>query len=85
MAGSAGASRLSVPATARKKYPENGVEYHAFPTVSALAEATEEELRGLGLGYRARYIVETAQSVQTGEVSLEKIEGTRYYRRRKEN
>ena len=66
-----------------KKVSENGVEYHAFPTVSALAEATEEELRGLGLGYRARYIVETAQSVQTGEVSLEKIEGTRYYRRAK--
>ena len=59
------------------------MEYHAFPTVSALTEATEEELRGLGLGYRARYIVETAQSVQTGEVSLEKIEGTRYYRRAK--
>ena len=27
--------------------------------------------------------METAQSVQTGEVSLEKIEGTRYYRRAK--
>ena len=65
------------------KVSKNGVEYHAFPTVSTLAKATEEELRGIGLGYRARYIVETAQSVQTGEVSLEKIEGTRYYRRAK--
>ena len=66
-----------------KKVSENGVEYHAFPMVSALAEATEEELRGLGLGYRSRYIVETSASCTDREVSLEKIEGMRYYRRAK--
>ena len=31
----------------------------SFPDAAALAAATEEELRGLGLGYRAKYIVET--------------------------
>jgi len=31
----------------------------SFPDAAALAAATEEELRGLGLGYRAKYVVET--------------------------
>ncbi|CAM9110279.1 unnamed protein product, partial [Phaeothamnion confervicola] len=35
--------------------------YHAFPTLEVLCGATEEELRGLGFGYRARYVVETAE------------------------
>ena len=63
-----------------KKITESGAEYDAFPTVSALAAAPEEELRALGLGYRARYISETAKSIASGEISLEKIEGMRYYR-----
>ena len=46
-----------------KKEAPDGTEYYAFPTVSALAAATEEELRSLGLGYRARYIVSTAKSI----------------------
>lgn len=61
-----------------KKTAENGTEFYTFPTVEALAGASEEELRALGLGYRARYIAETARSVFYGEVSLEKIAGMRY-------
>lgn len=60
-----------------KKEVSDGTEYYAFPTVSALAAATEEELRSLGLGYRARYIVSTAKSIDMGEISLEKIAGMR--------
>jgi len=48
-------------------------------------KATEEELRALGMGYRARYLVETSRSICQGEISLEKIQSMRYYgRARKE-
>ncbi|PSP75392.1 8-oxoguanine DNA glycosylase [Halobacteriales archaeon QS_1_68_20] len=44
-----------------------GETYHAFPTPDRLAAATEAELRDLGLGYRAPYVVETARMVADGE------------------
>ena len=40
-----------------------GLEHHAFPPVHRLAEASIPHLTVLGLGYRARYIKETAQKV----------------------
>jgi len=45
--------------------------YHPFPTPYALAKASEESLRGCGLGYRAPYIRKTAQMVCRGEIDLE--------------
>ena len=36
------------------------LEFFAFPTVEELCTATEAELRAIGFGYRARYIVGTA-------------------------
>jgi len=35
-----------------------GVTYYSFPTISQLMKATEDELRNLGFGYRAKYIVD---------------------------
>ena len=35
-------------------------DFFTFPTASALARASEEELRALGLGYRAAYVRQTA-------------------------
>ena len=32
---------------------------YSFPTLESLSAASEDALRDLGLGYRARYIVET--------------------------
>ena len=58
-------------------------EYYSFPSPGQLATATEEELRALGMGYRARYIVETTESILNGEVSLEKLYQMKYYRRAK--
>ena len=49
----------------------NGETYHAFPTPDRLARATEEELRELGLGYRAPYVVRTAEMVASGEAHPE--------------
>ncbi|OVE85735.1 DNA-3-methyladenine glycosylase family protein [Natronolimnobius baerhuensis] len=45
----------------------DGETYHAFPTPEQLATATEDELRELGLGYRAPYVVRTAEMVANGE------------------
>ena len=44
-------------------------EYQAFPTPAQLAAASEEELRGLKLGYRAPYVKRTAQLIADGEVN----------------
>lgn len=43
----------------------NGRELLRFPTPEELAEATEDELRDLGTGYRAKYIVETMKILQS--------------------
>ena len=49
----------------------DGETYHAFPTPDQLATATEAELRDLGLGYRAPYVVRTAEMVASGEAHPE--------------
>ncbi|WP_049920942.1 DNA-3-methyladenine glycosylase family protein [Halopiger djelfimassiliensis] len=46
----------------------DGEQYYAFPTPDQLAAATEAELRELGLGYRAPYVVRTAEMVAEDEV-----------------
>jgi N-glycosylase/DNA lyase len=38
--------------------------FYTFPTVEALCGATEAELRALGFGYRAKYIVQSASLLQ---------------------
>lgn len=38
--------------------------WFAFPSISSLANATEEELRELGFGYRAKSIIVAAQQLQ---------------------
>eukprot|EP00903_Cladosiphon_okamuranus_P011070 g10450.t2 len=41
------------------------LELHSFPTVDALAmRATEADLRAMGFGYRAKYIVESAKMMR---------------------
>lgn len=42
--------------------------YYSYPTPETLADATEAELRELGLGYRAPYVQRTADLVATGEL-----------------
>ncbi|MBP5162498.1 MAG: DNA-3-methyladenine glycosylase 2 family protein [Spirochaetales bacterium] len=44
-----------------------------FPEVSSLVDAKEDDLRMLGLGFRAPYIVNTARAVHDGTIDLEKL------------
>ena len=67
-----------------RKFSPEGVEYYTFPAMEALSQATEEDLRACGLGYRAKYISVTARSIASGEISLEKIYDMSYHRAKKE-
>lgn len=49
-----------------------GKTYHAFPTPAQLAAATETQLKECGSGYRAPYILGSAQKVADG-FALEKL------------
>ena len=44
-----------------------------FPTSNALANASEQQLRELGLGFRASYIINTARAVEEGSLNLEEL------------
>lgn len=44
-----------------------------FPTVESLVNAKEEDLRMLGLGFRAPYIVNTARAVYDGSIDLDAL------------
>jgi N-glycosylase/DNA lyase len=44
-----------------------GRQYYSFPSAAALAKLTAEELDTCRLGYRAKYIVETARLVMSDE------------------
>ncbi|KAH1167490.1 hypothetical protein KIL84_002973 [Mauremys mutica] len=55
--------------------------YHAFPSLQALAGAdTEQRLRALGFGYRAKFVSQSAQAVlrQFGAEGLHQLRSTPY-------
>ena len=43
---------------------EDTIHLFSFPSIDALAAAKVEDLRGLGMGYRAEYLVKSAKLVQ---------------------
>ena len=55
-----------------------GQTRHDYPTPEALAEAGEQALRDLGLGYRARYIASAAERVAVGEIDLWELRDAPY-------
>lgn len=59
-------------------------EFLQFPTVEQLSEASEEDLRDLGVGYRAKYIVRTVEQLQEGLVSYEELKDLEYEEAHKE-
>lgn len=52
-----------------------GGGFSAFPRPEALAELRPEDLRRLGFGYRAEYLVGSAREVASGSVRLEEVRG----------
>lgn len=51
----------------------DGVELYSYPTPSALAEAGEAALRECGLGYRAKFLHQTAMLVARGDFDLDSV------------
>ena len=47
-------------------YDLDGIKLYGFPAPETLADCTEDSLRALGMGYRAPYLIETAQQVAEG-------------------
>ena len=71
--------RGCAPDTEKSAFRETGWNITVFPAL----RFWRRPLRELGLGYRARYIAETARTIVQGEISLEKIYRMRYYNRAK--
>lgn len=55
----------------------DGIEMRRFPSLEELSEASEEDLRELGVGYRAKYIVESIKILQE-DFEQEKFEELDY-------
>jgi N-glycosylase/DNA lyase len=51
----------------------DGYDFYTFPTPQMLAKATVEELAKCGLGYRAKYVSETAKMVYENDFELESL------------
>ena len=49
----------------------DGEIFYAFPTVEQLSDATVEELRGLGLGFRDKRVYETTQLILNKQIDLD--------------
>lgn len=52
---------------------------HLFPAASALAGATIREIQKCGVGYRAAYIKEASEMVESGEVNFGRIKQMKDY------
>lgn len=59
-----------------------GKQLRRFPTREELSNATEEELRDIGTGYRAEYVVKTVETV--GSMDEEGLREMTYYDAKKE-
>ena len=70
--------RLLCERYGEKRVAPNGVEYYVFPTPKALSQARIEDLYACNLGYRSRYIYETANAVLHREINMEKLAGACY-------
>ena len=76
-------ARNSIPSIKKtiKKMCENwgvainykGDTYYTFPTVEALKNITEEEIKSTGASFRSKYIVDTIKKLNSNELNLEQI------------
>jgi N-glycosylase/DNA lyase len=59
-------------------------DFYTFPTPERLARATPGELSKCGLGYRTKYVSETAKIVHKNDFEFERLKGLAYERAREE-
>ena len=62
----------------------DGYAFHTFPTPGKLAQATTQELARSGLGYRTRYVAETAKIVKQTGFDFERLKRVTYEEAKKE-
>ncbi len=62
----------------------DGMEFYVFPTVEKLANASEDGLKECGLGYRAKYVRETAKKIRNENIDLEIFKNLSYHDAQKE-
>ena len=62
----------------------NGRTFFSFPKARVLSETTIKELVKCGLGYRAKYVLETAKTISNGHFDLENLHKKSYERARAE-
>lgn len=51
----------------------DGEEYYTFPSAKVLSSKDEKFFKDLGYGYRAKFMVEVAKTIASGEIDLDKI------------
>jgi N-glycosylase/DNA lyase len=61
----------------------DGMDFYTFPTLERLSNASENGLRECGLGYRAKYVHDTAKKIQNENINLEDLKNLPYLEARK--
>ncbi len=61
-----------------KRLVLGGMESYSFPPAGRIARADIKTLRGLGLGFRAAYIKDTAQKIASKKFDLDELEDLNY-------
>ena len=59
-------------------------DFYTFPTPEKLAKTTESDLMECGLGYRAKYVLETSKRILENNFSLESLRKMPYQQAKKE-
>lgn len=67
-----------------KKTRFDGCNFYTFPTSARLARASIKELKDCGLGYRAKYVSETAKAVHESDFDPESLKRLKYDKARQE-
>ena len=66
-----------------RKKAFDGLVFYSFPSIEALALASENGLRECGLGYRAKYVQATAKKIHEEQIDLESFKNLSYLEARK--
>jgi N-glycosylase/DNA lyase len=66
-----------------RKMTLDGYDFYTFPTPEKLANTTESSLAACGLGYRAKYVLETSKKIYENDFDLEGLRKMPYQQAKK--